>query len=188
MGWATSYDRARTPSDGRGASRDMPLLPRGTRRRIIVAGALLGVGLMGTLDGALFHEVLGWHQLLDQQTSDPRTNQIADGLFHLATWTSTVLGLAVLWHAASRLPEIRAGHTLLGSIIVGAATFNVAKVVIDHFVLGLHLLHPSGNIAWDIGFAIGNVALAALGYGVLRADDAPRVSRAHRRQRRPLGE
>ena len=59
------------------------------------------------MDGILLHEVLQWHHLRtgDGMFGDRsirtigglETNTLADGMFHVATWVLTVIGLFWLW-------------------------------------------------------------------------------------------
>ncbi|HUR68131.1 MAG TPA: DUF2243 domain-containing protein [Candidatus Thermoplasmatota archaeon] len=166
----------------------MRSLPTGTRRQLVAGAFLLGVGLMGVLDVAIFHEMLGWHHLLSARTSDPRTNELADGVFHLGTSVVTVVGVALLWRAASHLPEVRGGRHLVAGALLGGASFNVAEVTVDHLLLRLHTLHPSGDLRLDTAFLGANFALAAAAAWAIRRAPEPPAGRILRRRRRAFGE
>jgi uncharacterized membrane protein len=77
------------------------------------AGVVIGVGLGGFADGIALHQIAQWHNMgsavLPPVTMDAMSrNMMWDGLFHLATWTVTLIGVCMLWHAgrlaASPLP------------------------------------------------------------------------------------
>lgn len=75
---------------------------------LVAAGILIGAGLLaGFVDGILLHEILQWHHMVTSirpatSLSDLKANTLADGLFHLGTWTLTVVGVALLWRAGGR--------------------------------------------------------------------------------------
>ena len=55
------------------------------------------LGLLGTLDEVLFHQLLRWHHFFDR--SDATVARISDGLFHLASTGAIVVGGVLLWRA-----------------------------------------------------------------------------------------
>ena len=99
---------------------------------------LLGVGLGGFIDGILLHQVLQWHHMLTSTDEHPMTtvagleaNTLADGLFHLATWTCVAAGSALLYTAwrDGRLAPPRRAH--LGLLLTGWGLFNLVEGLID---------------------------------------------------------
>ena len=75
------------------------------RRRFVIAGILLGLGLGGFVDGIVLHQILQWHHMLTDygDPSFPVTtvpsledNTLWDGLFHVSTWLFVAVGLFVL--------------------------------------------------------------------------------------------
>ena len=82
------------------------------QRPVTSAGALLGIGMGGFVDGILFHQLLQLHNMLSAKFPvrdvDVRTlavnleiNMFWDGLFHAFTWTMTAFGIAMLWSAVA---------------------------------------------------------------------------------------
>ena len=57
--------------------------------------ALLGVGVAGTLDEVIFHQLLRWHHFYDR--SDAAVALISDGVFHLVSTGAIILGGILLW-------------------------------------------------------------------------------------------
>lgn len=68
--------------------------------RLVRAGVLLGLGLGGFFDGIVLHQLLQWHHMVTSEGRWPVTtvaglkaNTLGDGLFHVATYLATLLGL-----------------------------------------------------------------------------------------------
>lgn len=143
---------------------------------LVAAGILMGVGLLGGfVDGILLHEILQWHHMITgvrpiTNFSDLQANTLGDGLFHLASWTVTVIGLVLLWRAGGRSDVPWSPKIFGGSLLLGAGMFNVIEGIIDHQILGLHHVKPGPNeLAWDIGFLIFGAVQAIVGWIVLRS-------------------
>lgn len=136
---------------------------------ITAAGLVLGIGLGGFVDGILLHQIMQWHNMLSSRIP-PTTlvtikyNMIWDGLFHAVTWTTTVVGIALLFRAGRRADAAWSGRALLGAILGGWGLFNLVEGAIDHQILGLHHVHPgAGQLAWDLGFLASGIVLMAAG-------------------------
>jgi uncharacterized membrane protein len=136
---------------------------------ITAAGLVLGIGLGGFVDGILLHQIMQWHNMLSSRIP-PTTlvtikyNMIWDGLFHAVTWTTTVVGIALLFRAGRRADATWSGRALLGAILGGWGLFNLVEGAIDHQILGLHHVHPgAGQLAWDLGFLASGIVLMAAG-------------------------
>ncbi|HWO17505.1 MAG TPA: DUF2243 domain-containing protein [Kofleriaceae bacterium] len=162
----------------------MTELVRNRRMKIgplVAAGLVLGVGLGGFFDGILLHQILQWHNMLSSVV--PPTNLVAmkynmiwDGLFHAAVWTACCLGIGLLFRAGRRSDAVWSGRLFAGSLLGGWGLFNAVEGTIDHFVLGLHHVHPGeGQLAWDVGFvAIAGAGFMLLGYALARSARARR--------------
>jgi uncharacterized membrane protein len=152
-----------------------------TRRPLISAGTLLGIGMGGFVDGILFHQLLQLHNMLSARYPktgvDPRTavvnieiNMFWDGLFHAFTWTMTALGLTLLWRAVRRGDVPLSTRTLLGSMAMGWGLFNLVEGVIDHHLLHIHhVTETPGHLVWDLLFLASGAALILLGWALIRA-------------------
>lgn len=138
-------------------------------------GWVLGVGLGAFADGIVFHQVLRWHHFIsDEQPTDTvaglDANTLADGLFHVFAWLVLVAGL-VLFFRSARAGVVPRGRVFAGSLIAGAALFNVADVLLAHWLLGLHHIHQGDYellsdvvyFAASLGLLAGGLALAARG-------------------------
>jgi uncharacterized membrane protein len=143
---------------------------------LIAAGILIGAGLLaGFVDGILLHEILQWHHMVTSirpatNLSNLEANTLADGLFHLGTWTMSVIGIVLLWGAGGRSDVSWSPKIFGGSLLFGAGLFNFIEGLIDHQILGIHHVKPGPNeLVWDIGFLTLGAVLALVGWIVLRS-------------------
>lgn len=146
-----------------------------TRRPLIMAGVILGLGLGGFVDGIVLHQILQWHHMLSSvrpptTIAQMKLNMVWDGLFDAATWVLTVVGITLLWQAVKRDDVPKSSSVLFGSILIGAGAFDVVEGIIDHQILGIHHVKPGANeLIWDIGFiALGGI-LVIVGWMLLQA-------------------
>ncbi len=143
---------------------------------LVAAGILIGAGLLaGFVDGILLHEILQWHHMVTSvrpatNLSNLEANTLADGLFHLGTWTLTVIGGVLLWRAGGRDDVPWSPKIFGGSLLLGAGLFNFIEGIVDHQILRIHHVKPGPNqLAWDIGFLIFGAGLALVGWILLRS-------------------
>lgn len=145
-----------------------------SRRRRIASGAvLLGIGLGGFFDGIVFHQILQWHHMVSHVDRYPTTtvagleaNTLGDGLFHAATWISTLAGL-FLFSGAVRCPDgAWSNRALVGLLLTGWGAFNVVEGLVDHHLLELHHVRENtGNqLAWDLAFLIWGATMFVGGW------------------------
>jgi uncharacterized membrane protein len=146
-------------------------------RPLATPALLLGIGLGGFVDGIVLHQILQWHNMLSSVTPPTdliamKYNMVWDGLFHAATWIVTFVGVVLLFRAGRRDDVVWSGRIFAGTMLAGWGLFNFVEGIIDHFVLGLHHVHPGANqLAWDIGFvAIGGVGFMLAGYLLGRSE------------------
>jgi uncharacterized membrane protein len=137
---------------------------------LVAAGALLGIGLGGFVDGILLHQILQWHHMLTARLPatdlvNLKVNMVWDGLFHAFTWLTTVAGLALLWRATGRSDVVRSTPAFAGSLALGWGLFNVVEGMIDHELLQIHHVHPGDEqLSWDVAFLVLGAALIAAGW------------------------
>lgn len=158
-------------------------------RPLATPALLLGIGLGGFVDGILLHQILQWHNMLSSVTPPTdliamKYNMVWDGLFHAATWLVTFVGVVLLFRAGRRDDVVWSGRIFGGMLLAGWGLFNFVEGILDHFVLGLHHVHPGANqLAWDIGFvAIGGIGFMLAGFLISRSEIShDRMSPATRR-------
>jgi uncharacterized membrane protein len=140
-------------------------------RSLLGPAILLGIGVAGTLDEIVLHQLLRWHHFYDRGSQ--AAGLIADGIFHLGSTAALVIGLVLLvqrWRTApGSLRQVVAG------ILVGAGGFNLYDGTIQHKLLGLHQVRAGApnNLPYDLVFiAIAAVVLVA-GLLLLRVAGSP---------------
>ena len=142
-----------------------------------VAGSLLfGVGLGGLADGIVLHQVFQWHSIAS--TRIPRdnlqalqTNQMLDGLFHLATTLILLLGFGLLWRGWEQQARSTGNlHALVGLGAIGWGVFHVFDHLVFHELLDLHdIRQDAEHVAlYNWGFFALGIALIGVGWLMIR--------------------
>jgi uncharacterized membrane protein len=151
---------------------------RRAERALLWPGVLVGVGVAGSLDEIVLHQLLRWHHFYDRGSQ--AAGLIADGVFHLGSVVVLVAGLVPLvdrWRAG-RGPW-RQG---VGAILVGAGGFNLYDGVVQHKLLGLHQVRAGApyNLPYDVAFTGLAAAVLLAGLLLLRGAGVPERPAARR--------
>jgi uncharacterized membrane protein len=155
--WTARWSGARIPP---------PWAPAGDLERTTlaisrdsVAPALFGVGVAGTLDEVVLHQLLHWHHFYDRSTS--AVGLVSDGLFHVFSTLMLLVGGRALLEARRRVPPFPAKR-LVGGVLVGAGGFNLYDGTVQHKVLRLHQVrYGVDSLPYDVAF-IGAAAVMLL--------------------------
>ncbi len=141
-----------------------PTTSRSTPRRSILSGLLLGVGVAGFIDEAVFHQLLHWHHFYDRST--PEAGLVSDGIFHVGSWVATVAGLFL--YADLRRRGDWAAVPWRGALLVGLGGFQLYDGIVQHKLLQLHQIRYGVDITpYDITWNVVAVLLLAAGVTVL---------------------
>ena len=130
----------------------------GRTRPLVTAGALLGIGMGGFVDGILFHQILQLHNMLSNRVArdslvNEQINMFWDGMFHAFTWISVAAGIYLLWRAVTRRGATLSGEAFCGAIVLGWGLFNLVEGLLDHEIFQLHHVYENGNhLLWDMVF------------------------------------
>jgi len=145
-----------------------------TARRVATAGATIGIGMGGFVDGIVFHQILQTHSMLSARIGRAtivalEVNMFWDGLFHAVTWTVTALGIAMLWRVAARGQRLPPPAMFVGAMLVGWGAFNLVEGVVDHHLLGVHhVIENADHLGPDLAFLASGVLLAGVGWAMAR--------------------
>jgi uncharacterized membrane protein len=114
--------------------------PAGERRHTLRVhlwiGVVIGIGVAGTLDEVVVHQLLQWHTFYVHTTDYWRT--VSDGIFHLVSSSMLFAGVLLLWFKRGLLTRYGDGRALAAGILLGAGGFNLYDGTIQHKVLRLH--------------------------------------------------
>lgn len=142
---------------------------------LIAAATFLGLGMGGFIDGILLHQLLQWHGMISNwlppdTLSASKVNMFWDGVFHLGTWTLTMIGIALLWRLIGRNDVLFSTKLFLGAMLFGWGLFNLMDSVFDHYLFRFHNVrenveHPW---AWNLGFLILSLAQVAIGWVMIQ--------------------
>jgi len=128
-----------------------------------VGPVLFGIGVAGTLDEVVLHQLLHWHHFYDRSTA--AAGLVSDGLFHLFSTAMLLVGGWALVEARNRVPR-PAARRLAGGVLVGAGGFNLYDGTVQHKVLRLHQVrYGVDQLPYDAVFIA--VAAVALGAGLV---------------------
>ena len=133
---------------------------------LVWGAALLGVGVAGTLDEVIFHQLLRWHHFYDR--SDAAVALISDGVFHLVSTGAIVLGGILLWRARRAGPLD--GRRVWGSVLAGAGAFNLYDGTVQHKVLRLHQVREgvANEAPYDLAFIGAALITLVVGLAIIR--------------------
>ena len=128
---------------------------------------LVGVGLAGTADEVVLHQLLGWHHLYDG--GGLSAGLVSDGVFHVLSTVLLVMGVVLTMRTMGtrHRGEGSVRRRITGGVLVGAGGFNLYDGTIQHKVLHLHEVRRGVDpLPYDVAF-IGLAALLLLGGLVL---------------------
>ncbi len=139
---------------------------RPSRQSLLWPGVLVGIGLAGTLDEVILHQLLGWHHFYDRST--PTAGLVSDGLFHLFSTAVLVIGIIQLVERRRTSPD--PPRLALAGILLGAGAFNLYDGTIQHKLLGLHQVRAGApnNLPYDLAFLAIAAIVALAGALLLR--------------------
>jgi uncharacterized membrane protein len=135
------------------------------RRTLLWTGVALGIGIAGTLDEVIFHQLLQWHNFYVHTTLSWRL--VSDGLFHLFSSAMLVWSALRLWSQRRLLASLDDGQALVGGVLSGMGGFNLYDGTVQHKLLQLHPVREGVANLLPYDLAWNGVALLLLALGLL---------------------
>lgn len=145
-----------------------------TQRPLLTAGYVLGFGLGGFFDGIVLHQLLQWHHLVsgivpDDTLSGLELNTLWDGIFHMAMYAITAIGLVLLWRAIMRRDAVHSPRGVVGAVLVGFGIFHLFDSIVNHWLLGVHHIRSGPNeLLYDLAFFAIGLLLIGVGMALIR--------------------
>ncbi len=145
-------------------------------RGLFWPGVLVGIGIAGTLDEVVLHQLLHWHHFYDRSTQ--AVGLISDGLFHILSTALLVIGVIQLVERRRTTPD--PPRIALAGILLGAGGFNLYDGTIQHKLLGLHQVRAGApnNLPYDVAFLAIAAIVALAGALLLRRTRHPTPDRS----------
>ena len=138
---------------------------------LMAAATVLGIGIGGFIDGIVLHQILQWHEMLTNKLPadtlvNKSINMFWDGIFHLFTLITIIVGVFLLWNLLHKKNINTSKYLLWGGLSMGWGLFNLVEGIIDHHLLKLHNVRewsPDQEL-WNYGFLIFGLLLIILGW------------------------
>jgi len=129
---------------------------------------VLGIGVVGTLDEAVLHQLLQWHSFYVHTTTYWRI--VSDGIFHLITSGLLLTGALLLWARREQLRTRDEGRVLAAGILLGMGGFNLYDGIIQHKILQLHPVRENVTniLLYDVVFNGLAIVLLLAGWWLWR--------------------
>lgn len=120
---------------------------------------LFGVGIIGMLDGIIFHQLLQWHSTYIRTN---RFNQIiSDGIFHLSVTVVIFVAAILLWKSDPNVKK----EKFWGGFFLGAGWFNFLEGIINHHFLKIHHVKPGTyQLMYDLAYDTVGIVLIIIGW------------------------
>lgn len=136
-----------------------------TLRPLLWIGICLGIGIVGSLDEIVLHQILQWHNFYVHTTQFWRI--VIDGIFHVVTSGLLMLGAVLIWRQAAAIRRPGAVRALVGGILLGLGGFNLYDGIIQHKLMQLHPVREGVANLLPYDLAFNGIALALLVAGWL---------------------
>lgn len=157
----------------------------------LFTGILLGIGIAGFIDEAVFHQLLQWHNFYWNTGEYGRI--LSDGLFHIGSTALLLWGALRLWRDRATSEPLRS-RAILAGILIGAGGFNTYDGIVQHVILHFHLVNEyacpqpmngnnsiatcPGDIPYEIVWIAIGAAITAAGVVLWRRVSAQRRASA----------
>lgn len=139
-------------------------------RNLFIAGLILGLGLLGAIDGIVFHQLLQWHHMV--LSPNIQLEIITDGLFAALFSAKLVWGGVKIFQDAQKNQLGTSWRIFLGGIFIGGGVFNLVEGIIDHHILQVHRVKPLAEnpLIYDLAFLAIGALLVVIGFMIKRLE------------------
>ncbi|RTR33959.1 DUF2243 domain-containing protein [Robertmurraya yapensis] len=139
-------------------------------KNLFTSGLILGLGLLGAIDGILFHQLLQWHHMI--LSPNIKLEIFTDGLF------TSLFSALLIWGGVKIFQDSRhnklgsSWKIFLGGIFVGGGTFNLVEGIINHHILQVHRVKPLAEnpLVYDLAFLVIGFFLFIIGILIKRLE------------------
>ncbi|PAE26195.1 hypothetical protein CHI10_04400 [Bacillus sp. 7894-2] len=148
----------------------MVLKVRKENKNLFIAGLILGLGLVGAIDGIVFHQLLQWHHMI--LSPNIKLEIFTDGLF------TALFSAKLLWGGMKIFQDARKNELgtswkiFTGGIFIGGGAFNLVEGIVDHHILQVHRVRPLAEnpLFYDLAFLAIGLVLVIIGFMIKRME------------------
>ncbi|RBP88793.1 putative membrane protein [Cytobacillus firmus] len=139
-------------------------------KNLFIAGLILGLGLIGAIDGIVFHQLLQWHHMI--MSPNIQLEIFTDGLF------TSLFSAKLLWGGMKIFQDARNNELgtswkiFVGGIFIGGGIFNLVEGIVDHHILQVHRVRPLAEnpLFYDLAFLAIGLLLVIIGLMIKRSE------------------
>ena len=129
-------------------------------RQTLITGLVLGIGLVGSLDEIVLHQLLQWHNFYVHTTEYWRI--FVDGLFHAFSSAMLFGGAMRLWSQRRTIGSLTGARPLAAGILFGMGGFNLYDGIVQHKLMQLHPVREGVENLLPYDLVFNGIAVALL--------------------------
>ncbi|MCM3569262.1 DUF2243 domain-containing protein [Neobacillus mesonae] len=139
-------------------------------KNLYISGLILGLGLLGAIDGIVFHQLLQWHHVV--LSPNIKLEIFTDGIFTALFSALLIWGGVKIFQDARKNEIGDSWKIFLGGIFVGGGTFNLVEGIINHHILKVHRVKPLADnpLIYDLAFLAIGLLLVIIGLMIKRLE------------------
>ena len=139
-------------------------------KNLFIAGIILGLGLLGAIDGIVFHQLLQWHHMV--LSDNIQLEIFTDGLFTALFSAKLIWGGVKIFQDARKNQLGSSWRIFLGGIFIGGGAFNLVEGIVDHHILQVHRVKPLADnpLMYDLAFLAIGALLVVIGFMIKRLE------------------
>lgn len=139
-------------------------------KNLFIAGLILGLGLLGAIDGIVFHQLLQWHHMI--LSPDIQLEIFTDGLFTALFSALLIWGGMKIFQDARKNELGESWRVFLSGIFIGGGSFNLVEGIVDHHILKVHRVKPMADnpLLYDLTFLAMGLLLVIIGIMIKRLE------------------
>lgn len=137
-------------------------------KNLFISAFMLGVGLIGAIDGIVFHQLLQWHHMID--SPDINFEILTDGFFTAGFSTILIWGGIKIFQDARNDQLGHSWRTFISGLCIGAGAFNLVEGIVNHHILQVHRVRPAADnpLLYDLTFLASGLLLILIGFIIKR--------------------
>ncbi|MBT2644391.1 DUF2243 domain-containing protein [Bacillus sp. ISL-41] len=146
------------------------MLLKKENKNLFIAGLILGLGLLGAIDGIVFHQLLQWHHMV--LSDNIQLEIFTDGLFTALFSAKLLWGGVKIFQDARKNQLGTSWRIFLGGIFIGGGAFNLVEGIVDHHILQVHRVKPLAEnpLMYDLAFLAIGALLVIIGLMIKRLE------------------